>query len=490
MKLLQLAGDWWWPKLSADGRYVAGGGATANPKVRLLDLGRAPRAQSDLGNGRSVHWLNENTLTWISEDGLMRDVRWICKPGGVPQRTADDPSLVAANDFAAANGHWASWLANGLRLVYDGKIIMIGVRGVAMNGNFMLTRTDSAFVLFLAGVEVRRFPLPPRANSWTLSPTGIIGYGYYWPAHVLFFHDGANRDLDITVAAWGQEGVPVVVPGPAGSVWAWTHTVRPGDQRSLVLGRPVASGIAPGVTPCIVIEDFPANTLDVVFVDGGFVLAGTNTDGTLYVHQIFPDEVSMTPVLDIVAVPTPVPTPTPVPQPVPEPPMADYKNLVAEERANYGTPLGIENAWRICNAVALRLRQMTGDQRWGLHRKAGNNFDGYAVDIVAYNGGFMFDVLGDSEGAGTPQWNQSDPTTDWAPPVGDVPQPGPDPDPTPTPSPVDIGGALALLVDRVGHIDRNVETIIAAMGAVNDTISAKGDALVKAINDKQIRIGL
>lgn len=500
MKLLQLAGDWWWPKLSADGRYVAAGGATANPKVRLLDLGRAPRAQSDLGLGRSVHWLNENTLTWISEDGLMRDVRWLCKPGGVPQRTADDPSLVAANDFAAANGHWASWLANGLRLVYDGKIIMVGVRGVAMNGNFMLTRTDSEFVLFMAGIEVHRFPLPARANSWTLSERGIIGYGYYWPAHVLFF-DGSNQntDLNITAAAWGEEGVPVVVPGPEGSVWAWTHTVRPGDQRSLVLGRPVASGITPGITPCLVIEDFPANTLDVVFDDGGWTLAGADTNGTLHVHRVYPDEDSMTRVLDeAIPVPTPTPTPVPAPTPSPEPPphMADYAYLVAAERGKYGTPLGIENAWRICNAVALRIRELTHDQNWGLHRKGGNNYQGYAVDIVAYQGGYMFDILGDSENSGTAQWSQSDPTTDWAPPVGSVPTPGPGPDPVPVPVPEPVPtpdlssvlAGIAILVHAVAALNENVAAIRGQLDTLNTTASTKGDALVAAINAKEFRI--
>lgn len=119
--------------------------------------------------------------------------------------------------------------------------------------------------------------------------------------------------------------------------------------------------------------------------------------------------------------------------------MADYTSLVAQVRSKYGTPLGNENAWKVCNEVALLLRQQTGDQNWGLHKKGGNNWNGYAVDIVAYQGGNMFDILGSSEDAGTPQWSDSgDATVDWAPPVPLDDSQAPASPGTPTPPPATV----------------------------------------------------
>ncbi len=189
--------------------------------------------------------------------------------------------------------------------------------------------------------------------------------------------------------------------------------------------------------------------------------------------------------------------------------MADYTNIVAEERAKYGTPLGDENAWKVCNAVALRLRALTGDSNWGLHRKGGHNFNGYATDIVAYQGGSMFDVLGDAENKGTPQWDQSDPTTDWAPPVGDV-VPSPAPTPTPTPAPSgDIATLVAAINASMNALIAMHQQQLAAIAAVLDSTSGLRDttlairsdiaiaestvrtsaaSIVQAINDKQFKI--
>jgi hypothetical protein len=75
-------------------------------------------------------------------------------------------------------------------------------------------------------------------------------------------------------------------------------------------------------------------------------------------------------------------------------------NIVREERAKVtaAPPIGTREAFEITKRVALRV----GGQV--LIKTGGNNVDGFAVDIVCL-GGHIFDVLGDSEGAAIPTWD-------------------------------------------------------------------------------------
>lgn len=98
---------------------------------------------------------------------------------------------------------------------------------------------------------------------------------------------------------------------------------------------------------------------------------------------------------------------------------AEYTALVAQARAGYPARLSDRQAWEVTNLAAKLIRQKTGDDGWGLHRKGGRNVDGYAVDIIAHKSGRMYDVLGASGnfGPSNPQWLRVYGKLDWAPPV-------------------------------------------------------------------------
>lgn len=162
--------------------------------------------------------------------------------------------------------------------------------------------------------------------------------------------------------------------------------------------------------------------------------------------------------------------------------------VVAEVRALF-PPGGLspEQGVRICHTVAQRLRERTGDQSWGVHRKpGGNNWGGYATDIVGHRAsGVLYDILGDVEGSGRPQWGTAPGTLDWAPPdpalvAGGV-QPGPV-DPGPGPGPVDPGpvdpGAIAAVLAKLDQIAANqVQTAVAVQAGLAEIKKAVTDGV-------------
>ena len=314
MLLYSRTGDVWWPKLSADGRFVAFGGGglpDAPPAVRVVHL--ASGKEVAFGLGRAIHWIGPNQVTWLVDRDGNRAERWhatIMLDGDNVtamnvSRTPDDTALAAGNEFAAANGHWASWLAEGRRLVYDGRVLSNRARGVKMAGDYLLyVEDDTHFVRVWHGSLSVRLPLPPTANEWTISADGTIGYGYWGPARILQPDGG---DFDVTVTPWRQEGVPRVVT-VGGIVWAWTATVRP-DGRGIVLGRPAGS------LDCIILDPLPAVSIDIAVTDRDFIVAGCDDTGHLHVHRTLIDTPRR-----LVPAPTPAPDPDPIPDPIPDPP--------------------------------------------------------------------------------------------------------------------------------------------------------------------------
>lgn len=133
----------------------------------------------------------------------------------------------------------------------------------------------------------------------------------------------------------------------------------------------------------------------------------------------------------------------------------DYLRIVEEERDRYpkDKPLGDENAWRICNAVALRLREIEGDKAWGLHMKGGHNYNGFAIDIVGHLPNTLYDILFDGEGEGKPKFEMTPGSLAWAPPIP-VDEPGPtDPgDPGPVPGDPPDDPTDAAIVDALVRI--------------------------------------
>lgn len=115
---------------------------------------------------------------------------------------------------------------------------------------------------------------------------------------------------------------------------------------------------------------------------------------------------------------TPEPGPTP-PQPGPTPrPSATYVAAVKTQLISEGVDIsGACGAFQITKRVAWGLK----DSGAGLLSKpSGNNCEGYATDIVIYQDGRAFDILGDGGGANIPNWQSTDvddPSGRWRPPV-------------------------------------------------------------------------
>ena len=86
--------------------------------------------------------------------------------------------------------------------------------------------------------------------------------------------------------------------------------------------------------------------------------------------------------------------------------MSEHLDTVRELRAQYATPLGLERAWRIVNAVAWRHR----DEGWRLLEKSGGTRwvvgdTGYSIDVIVNpTTQEAVDCLVNSELEGTPSW--------------------------------------------------------------------------------------
>jgi hypothetical protein len=136
----------------------------------------------------------------------------------------------------------------------------------------------------------------------------------------------------------------------------------------------------------------------------------------------------------------------------------NHLDTVEFARKHYPTDedLGVERAFYVTNEVAWIHR----DEGFGLRKKpTGNNYLGYAVDIVFHKPTNQFvDVLGSSETEGNPQWSEVAGAVpeEWAPPLDPetmLPDPpGPNPDPPDPPDDSDLEGRVAYLEAMTQHI--------------------------------------
>lgn len=100
--------------------------------------------------------------------------------------------------------------------------------------------------------------------------------------------------------------------------------------------------------------------------------------------------------------PRPPPTPEPIPEPIPNVGSVALVRQIKDALTARGIDLsGPCGALAITNAVAWTLRAGGAGL---LFKPSGNNCRERATDIVCYQDGRAFDILGDGGGANTPQW--------------------------------------------------------------------------------------
>ncbi len=409
MLLYSRTGDVWWPKLSADGRFIAFGGGgihgEAPPTLRVVHL--QSKTEIVLGYGRAIHWIGPDEVTWIKPIDNENAERWhatIFVDNNIVRvmnasKTTDPTHLVACNEFVAANGHWAGWLDAGKRLVYDGEPISYKAHGVAISSGYLLSREEVGgehmFVLRGSGDDVTLLPLPPRANRFTISPTGIIGYGYWWDPHIIG-PDG--RDVDVTVTPWTQESAPWITAPIAGMPWAWTASARPSDHAGLVHGRPI------GARECVTIEHFPAVSLDIISDPQYFLVAGSDDTGHLQVHLV-PSDAPRALVVDVGVVVLPDP-PKP-PDPPKETPVKldpDYVATIFEFTAKFPCPGWDEDVLRETWTPRLIEQLAFTHRHAGFGWKARDRNAPPSSDVICIRSGghtLGWDII---PGAGTDGW--------------------------------------------------------------------------------------
>lgn len=496
MLLYSKTGDVWEPKLSSDGRFVACGGAgqhDAPPRVCVVHL--ASGQEIPLGRGRAIHWIGPSTVTWVVNLDNLRSERWhaqiIDQDGSIfalnVSKTPDDPAIVAGNKFAASNGHWASWLDEGKRVVYDGRVLSTRASGLAMAGEYLVYVEDGThFVRVWNGTFSVRFPLPERANSFTMAANGIIGYGYYWPARIINLQ---GVDIDVTATPWRQESVPWIVDAEIDGIWAWTATVSPSDNDGMVLGRPLGS------LNCIIIDHFPAVSLDVVIAGRTFIIAGSDDTGHLQVHRYGFDHPRALVAGGPVVVPDPDPSTPEPPKDTPVKLDPDYVATIFEFTAKFPCPGWDEDVLRgedYDGWTPRLIQQLTfAHPSAGFGWKARDRNAPPSSDVICIRKGgrtIGWDII---PGAGTPGWSlnpaaaESFPLDDqyffelsprdW---VGSTPEepeepeePG-EPGPGPTP-PTD----LAPIIREFDETQNALSQLVMAMTMVSDACNRVGDVM-------------
>jgi hypothetical protein len=282
-------GDGHKPRGNSKGNLVAWG----NTSLNVVHVPN-PSAIWRIGEGRHLRFLDDRRVVWLrnltdtTADLYHDDLRFFS--GGIKELGLD-PSLIAGNDFEAANGHWASVLINERRLTYDGQRRDVSARAVRMCGDYMLTVEQSSsleyFSVYLNGQLSRRHPLPSIANEFKINEDGWISYGYYGPTRILT-PDGESHQINVTA----DESVARIIRLSSGQVWAWTSTVI--NNQPFVLGRPLVyddrARAWSSDDECVQLP-FPAEGVDVQWWEEkqSFTVAGSANLGTttpLEVHVV------------------------------------------------------------------------------------------------------------------------------------------------------------------------------------------------------------
>ena len=178
-----LTTDNWYPQLSPDGNNVTYGNLRtwiAEPSTNTqIDI--TPTGESRCWGG---YWIQPTTITFYCEAPNLMGHRYEATKasGWNPVLTADNPNLVAGNQFTAADGHWASFLAGAAgRLVRDNVVLVASGAGggVSISGNQLIHACDNngATICLRQGTSLLKTITPQVPNNFMTLNTGYIAYG-------------------------------------------------------------------------------------------------------------------------------------------------------------------------------------------------------------------------------------------------------------------------------------------------------------------------
>lgn len=156
---------------------------------------------------------------------------------------------------------------------------------------------------------------------------------------------------------------------------------------------------------------------------------------------------------------------------------------IVAEMKDYCVAHKIDISGANCGEITVRVAWKLRATGAGLLEKAsGNNFKGYATDIIAFSDGRIVDILMDGGGANTPAWNEGDrvDASRYRPAIDPGDAPIVEPDKKPDPGGADLAQvvyrleALHVGVADLGiQIDRHQNENREALNAIMRYVKAK-----------------
>ena len=282
-----LTSNGWWAKLSPDGRYVTYGN-WGESWVTDLD---SPTKQSwnfsspsDLPPGTRCiagKWMSATKMTFTCELTSSTMARYEVTAGEwVAKRTADNTSNVAANEFAAGGGHWASYaVGGGIRRIVKDNQLLTGINaggGLSLSGNELAHICSDGFAICVWNnfAQTKNYPV---ATGVTGGPDLYNGYVAYASLGYIYGITPTGVKTDISVTGWKNETNPLIVP-VSGARWVATFAgnesigyyflIRPWGEKKAITVR--ADGLLGSV----------------IYKSGNFIISEYATNGALKVITI------------------------------------------------------------------------------------------------------------------------------------------------------------------------------------------------------------
>jgi hypothetical protein len=259
----------WWPQLSPDGTHVAYG--TGDVFITSLDT----LDTFKYAGGYFPRWKTRTIVTFLRFPTNNTGIRYEVTVGDWQEKEMPgDVTLVAVNDFDAANGHWAGTLS-GHRAVYDGSILENApVWGAKMAGEFFAVNhaTENFIRVWKNGTPHADVPTHIPAHQFAIDDHGRIAYGF--GGIRVASEDGTQ--IDALVSPTGFEHTPFLFTYH-GRLWVATCTDMAATQYVLI--RPV------GEEPCIILECV-CDHLNAFVMGDTLRLATSNNVGGMMVQDV------------------------------------------------------------------------------------------------------------------------------------------------------------------------------------------------------------
>jgi len=267
----------WFPKVSPDGEWIAYGFG----KVGAVSVRTRAEKVIDPRHAFTIGWLRPGTLMY-DVDGVAGGTQgFFASPPAFASTRMPDDSLVAGNAHAAADGHWAGYLAGGgFRMVYDGKVVQTGNGGspdVSQDWLVHFATNDNQLIRVRRGGAIYRDYVPKYPSTQVTITRGYVVYA--GPGKQLHGITPTGQDVDLTVAPPGylEAGAKVFFVGRGAAAKPWVASVMwPNSGPCFTMLRPW------GKKAGIVIDDC-ASGMSVVEHCGVIVIARNSDKGRLNV---------------------------------------------------------------------------------------------------------------------------------------------------------------------------------------------------------------